>query len=138
MGNPVQLPNISLDNVKFDDEQPKEKKEGFDLKNYLNVRLGEGEEEKTVIIRLLPMDLKTGSPFVKIHTHNVKVPQEMVKPGEKPYKSYICLSKTKDIDHEKYGTRCPFCEMNRAAYNESTKETDPVKKKELQDVSFLI
>ena len=136
MGNPVQLPNISLDNVKFDDEQPKEKKEGFDLKNYLNVRLGEGEEEKTVIIRLLPMDLKTGSPFVKIHTHNVKVPQEMVKPGEKPYKSYICLSKTKDIDHEKYGTRCPFCEMNRAAYNESTKETDPVKKKELQDVSL--
>lgn len=136
MGNLIDLPNISLDSVVSENETPKPKKNGFDVKNYLNVRLSEGEEEKTLTIRLLPMDLKTGSPFKKIQVHNVKVPSEMVKPGEKPYKSYICLKKTEGIDHEKYGTRCPFCEMNYAAYLESTKETDAVKKKALQDTSF--
>ena len=136
MGNYVELPNINPEAITFEDETPKPIIEGFNTKNYLNVRLDDGETEKVLIIRLLPMDLKTGSPFVKIHTHNVKVPQEMVKPGEKPYKSYICLSKTKDIDHEKFGSNCPFCEMNYAAYKESTKETDPVKKKEFQDISL--
>lgn len=137
MGNLIDLPNISLDSVvneKNDEQKPK--KEGFDVKNYLNVRLSDGEEQKTLTIRLLPMDLENGSPFAKIHIHNVKVPQEMVKPGEKPYKSYICLNKTEGIDHEKYGTKCPFCEMNYAAYLESTKETDPVKKKALQEASL--
>lgn len=136
MGNLISLPNISLDSVITENEEPKQKKEGFDLKNYLNVRLADGEEEKTLTIRLLPMDLETGNPFVKIHIHNVKVPHDMVKPGEKPFKSYICLSKTEGIDHDKYGTKCPFCEMNHVAYMESTKETDPVKKKALQDESI--
>lgn len=136
MGNLIDLPNISLDSVVTENEEPKPKKDGFDVKNYLNVRLAEGEKEKTLTIRLLPMDLETGSPFAKIHVHNVKVPQEMVKPGEKNYKSYICLNKTVGIDHEKYGTKCPFCDMNYAAYLESTKETDPIKKKALQDASI--
>jgi len=136
MGNLITLPNISLDSVVNENEEPKPKKDGFDVKNYLNVRLAEGEDEKTLTIRLLPMDLETGSPFAKIHVHNVKVPQEMVKPGEKPYKTYICLNKTEGIDHERFGTKCPFCEMNYAAYLESTKETDPVKKKALQDASL--
>ena len=137
MGNLIELPNISLDSVVNEKtEEQKPKKEGFDVKNYLNVRLSEGEDQKTLTIRLLPMDLKTGSPFAKIHIHNVKVPQEMVKPGEKPYKSYICLNKTEGIDHEKYGNKCPFCEMNYTAYLESTKETDPAKKKALQEASL--
>jgi hypothetical protein len=71
------------------------------------------------------MDLSTGNPFVIVHTHNGKVPASMVKPGEKPNKSYICLAKNADINHEKFGNKCPFCELNREAYNESTKTTDP-------------
>ena len=137
MGNLIDLPNISLDSVVNEkNNEQKPKKEGFDVKNYLNVRLSEGEDQKTLTIRLLPMDLETGRPFAKIHIHNVKVPQDMVKPGEKPYKSYICLNKTEGIDHEKYGTKCPFCEMNYAAYLESTKESDPIKKKALQEASL--
>jgi len=136
MGNLITLPNISLDSVVNENETPRPKKDGFDVKNYLNVRLAEGEEEKTLTIRLLPMDLNTGNPFAKIHVHNVKVPQEMVKPGEKPYKTYICLKNSDGVDHERFGTKCPFCEMNYAAYLESTKETDPVKKKALQDASL--
>lgn len=135
MGN--LLPNIKSSAIVFEDEVRKPSaSEGFNVKNYLNVRLEDGQTEKELIIRLLPMDLETGSPFVKIHTHNVNVPKEMVNPGQKPYKNYICLAKTKDIDHEKFGAKCPFCEMNRAAYTESTTETDPTKKKNLQEISL--
>jgi hypothetical protein len=80
--------------------------------------------------------LETGNPFVIIHTHNVKVPQDMVKPGEKPYKTYICLSKTADIDHERFGSKCPFCEINYKAYKESEKQTDPLMKKNYQEISL--
>lgn len=126
MGNLVEIPNITFSSLVVENNKTSEKKTGtFDVKNYLNTRLNDGEEEKTITIRLLPMDLKTGNPFVIVHTHNVKVPTGLVKPGEKPYKSYICLAKNADINHEKYGTRCPFCEINREAYLESTKQTDP-------------
>lgn len=138
MGNLIELPNITFDSLVVENQnKPIEKKaSAFDAKNYLNTRLSDGETEKTLTIRLLPMDLKTGNPFVIIHTHNVKVPQSLVKPGEKPFKTYICLSKTADIDHEKFGHNCPFCELNKKAYNESTKTTDPVIKKNYQDISL--
>ena len=137
MGNEIKLPNINLDAIVLDEEQKPEKKENsFDAKNYLNVKLANGESEKTLTIRLLPMDLETGNPFAKLHVHNVKVPQEMVEAGKKPYKNYICLAKTEGVDHEKYGNKCPFCELNRASYLESVNETDPVKKKALQDISI--
>lgn len=137
MGNLINLPNISLSSLVLETNKSQEKKAGmFDAKNYLNTRLADGEDEKTITIRLLPMDLETGNPFVIVHTHNVKVPSTMVKPGEKPYKSYICLAKNADINHEKFGTKCPFCELNRAAYNESTKATDPQQKKSYQEISL--
>lgn len=137
MGELIDLPNITPDSIVFDEGQSEKlvKTSKFDEKNYLNVRLKKGETEKTITIRLLPMDLKTGNPFQKIYIHNVKVPADMVNPGDKPYKSYICLAKNKDINHEKFGDNCPYCELNRAAYLESTKTDDPIKKKELQKLS---
>jgi hypothetical protein len=137
MGNFVDLPNIALDSFVIEGSKTSDKKNGvFDAKNYLNTRLADGEEEKTITIRLLPMDLKTGNPFVIVHTHNVKVPSTMVKPGEKPYKSYICLAKNADINHEKFGNKCPFCEINREAYLESTKLTDPQQIESYRKVSL--
>ena len=137
MGNVVNLPNINLDSVIIADESNNHSKKAkaFDEKNYLNVRLDEanGEKTKTLTIRLLPMDLETGNPFVKVHMHNVRVPKEVSKSG---YKSYICLAKNKDIDHETYGNKCPFCELNQNAYKEAEKETDPIKKKSFQDISI--
>jgi len=136
MGNTNDLPNITPQSIVYE-ETPKEKiHSNFDVKNYLNVKLGPNEEEKTLTIRLLPMDLKTGNPFARVHVHNVKVPQEMVKPGDKPYKSFICLKKNKDIDHEKFGTKCPYCELNYTAYQESTNTDDPAKKKMYQKISL--
>ena len=138
MGNLINLPNITFDSLVVEGQKKtaEKKTNTFDAKNYLNTRLSDGEKEKTLTIRLLPMDLETGNPFVIIHTHNVKVPQDMVKPGEKPYKTYICLSKTADIDHERFGSKCPFCEINYKAYKESEKQTDPLMKKNYQEISI--
>lgn len=137
MNNLIDLPNITPDSIVMDNPQEERpvKKSNFDVKNYLNVKLKNGEAEKTLTIRLLPMDLKTGNPFQKVYVHNVRVPKELVNPGDSPYKSYICLSKNTDINHDKFGHNCPYCELNRAAYLESTKTNDPVAKKELQKVS---
>lgn len=137
MGNLINLPNITPESivVRNDSSSNETRTNTFNEKNYLNVRLDEknGEKSKTLTIRLLPMDLETGNPFVMVHMHNVRVPKEVSASG---YKSYLCLSKNKDIDHEKYGNKCPFCELNKTAYEESVKETDPIKKKNFQDISL--
>ena len=93
-----------------------------------------GEKKKELKIRLLPNPSEQGfSPFIKVHTHNLsKLPKEISESG---FKNYICLEKS-NIDHEKYGKKCPFCELQREAYNESTKTDDAAKKKSLQELSI--
>jgi len=138
MGNLVNLPNITPESLVEEESKqnstPQNSK--FSTQNYLNTRIEEGQTKKTVTIRLLPMDLKTGNPFVKVHMHNVKVPKELVADGAKPFKSYLCLSKNADIDHERFGHKCPFCEINKNAYDNSTKATDPLEKKNWQEISL--
>lgn len=139
MGNLITLPNINPESFIFDGNNSNStKKNNFSLKNYLDLSLPEGVSEKTVTIRLLPMDLETGNPFVKIHVHNVKVPKELVRENQKPYKDYICLSKTRDIDHDRYGHNCPFCEARAKANEEARKTTDPVQKKEWEELAFSL
>ena len=111
-------------------------KTNFNAKNYLNTQLEDGEESRKITIRLLPMDLKTGNPFLKIKTHKVIVPEEISKKGNKYGKYYFCLAKNDEIDHEKFGTKCPFCELNKKAYEAQLKETDPIKKEELKKISL--
>lgn len=129
MGRLIDLPNISMDSLEFDvrGNSDGDSKRNDYAKNYLDTRVRDGEKEKTVTIRLLPIDLETGSPFVLVHTHNVRVPKEIAKGAERPFKTYMCLSKNRDIDHEKYGNKCPFCELNSKAYEEfqALKPTDP-------------
>ena len=132
MGNLLDLPNINPASFMNNGDTTTPKGNGnFNSKNYLNVRLEEGQTQRTITIRLLPMDLTTGNPFVKVHVHNVKVPKELASNPEKPYKDFICLRKNNDIDHGTFGNKCPFCEENNRAYEESKQETDPVKKKDL-------
>ncbi len=121
-------------NLTGDNNQNEQKKtSNFDGKNYLNVKLENGADSKKLIIRLLPINVETGDVFAKVHTHNVSVPTEVSQNG---FKSYICLSRNKDIDHETYGSKCPFCEINKQKYDESLNETDPDKKKALQMISI--
>lgn len=109
----------------------------FSEKNYLNTRLAPGETKKEIRIRLLPMD-ETGNPFKKVHMHKIKVPKEVTENGPIYGKDYVCLSKNKDIDHDRFGYKCPLCELNKIAYDNMVKETDPVKKELLkkQSLSF--
>ena len=117
MGNVVNIPNVN-----------------FDAKNYLDTRLKKGELKKEIKIRLLPNPNEPGySPFIKVQTHTLsKLPEAISKSG---FKSYICLENS-NVDAEKFGKKCPFCELRRTAYNESVKETDPAKKKALQELSI--
>ena len=139
MGNRVNLPNIDPEMVEKINLNQLEKRETkrestFDTKNYLNVRLDKekGETKKEITIRLLPINIETGYPFVKAHFHTIRVNKAIFNTE---WKSYVCLSQNKDIDHERFGTRCPLCELNYQAYKLSEKETDPAKKKALQELS---
>lgn len=130
--------NLAENKEKLNKENEDANKKSDYKKNYLNVTLNDGEKEKTLTIRLLPMDLdpqsKTyGTPFVHVYSHNVKVPKEISKSG---YKTYLCLAKTNGIDHSKFGYKCPFCEINKAAYDEgSQKEKGSIEQKELYKLS---
>lgn len=107
--------NIALDAM--DDGEKEQKKPNgnstFDAKNYLNVKLKRGENSKELRIRLLPIDKDSTTPFKTIHMHTIQVPPEI---SQTTWKSYVCLSRTEDIDHDTLGNKCPFCEMNHQAY----------------------
>lgn len=104
----------------------------FDSKNYLDTKIPAGKSEKSLTIRLLPYP-DTNSPFLHVHMHNMKVPTEISESG---FKSYVCIKKSDGFDKANYGGRCPFCELNQSAYNDFTKETDPVKKDYFKKLSL--
>lgn len=137
MGNVIDLPNITFESlIDIDSKESKKKTSDFDVKNYLNTRLENGQKERKTSFRLLPMDLTTGNPFLLIHTHTVDVPVGMRKnPKVKEKKQYICLSKN-NLDKSKYGDKCPFCELNKSAYDQSVLATNPQEKKMLQEISI--
>ena len=105
-------------NIGFGNEEDEERKPrkpfgvGFDEKNYLDVKLKSTETEKVKKIRLLPFDGESNTPFKIIKMHNIRVPKEI---SESTWKSYVCLQQD-DVDHEKYGDKCPFCELNHLYY----------------------
>lgn len=138
MGNIINLPNVTVDSVVVSNTttRPVEaKRSTFDEKNYLNVNLDESKNEttKTIYFRPIPFINEDGSVKLceLIHTHNVKVPAE-VSPNL--FKNYVCLSLTESINHEKYGTKCPFCEIAEIANKNQWSETDPAKKKEYREI----
>ena len=106
--------NITPDVMEEETAERKPNYTAFDAKNYLNTKLKDGENEKTLRIRILPVDKDTNSPFKKVIMHYVKVQPELAQNGSK---GYVCLHHQDDIDHDQFGNDCPFCEMNQLAYN---------------------
>ena len=121
MGNVVNIPNVNFDELVQIEQNQYVKKEqkttNFDAKNYLDTRLKKGKLKKEIKIRLLPNPNEPGfSPFIKVQTHTLsKLPEAISKSG---FKSYICLENS-NVDAEKFGKKCPFCELRRTAYEES-------------------
>lgn len=100
------------------------KTQNFDLKNYLNIKLGKDESMKKIVIRLLPISKDNMTNFVEVYTHMVKI--------DGKWKSFICLEKTEQIDHEKLGNKCPFCELNQQFWVEWRNADNETKKKVYQ------
>lgn len=135
MGNVI---NISADSVKafIENQSPKRGSNTvFNSKNYLDTRLAEGQDSRTTAIRILPISATEPTPFTEpVHFHTVRVPKEVSPSG---WKSYLCLGKKNGtINHDKYGYKCPFCEINKAAFDKMTEATDPLEKKNWKDTSL--
>lgn len=117
--------NISLEAMEENDDvkKPNSFASKFDAKNYLNVKLSPTEDSKELRIRLLPIDKDSNVAFKEAHMHTIMLNEAQVKaftPANgkvSKWKSYICLEKEDDVDHSVYGKKCPFCELQRDAYN---------------------
>lgn len=129
--------NIDSDAVReqYEKEQVVEKprKTQFDTKNYLQARLDENEQTKTLTIRLLPFSPKGGSPFFKVHMHTVRVNKEVSPRG---WKTFVCPTKNKK-DGQVMGERCPFCDLSAKAKELKFKSLDEPTKKKYGDIEFM-
>lgn len=110
-----------------DDYQPKKPKAAFDVKNYLNTKLKDGENGKTLKIRLLPFSPEGGTPFKKVWIHSIRVNKEVASSG---WKMLPCPHK-----NEKNGP-CPICEVSKSAREMQRNAVDASEKKKYGDVAF--
>ena len=108
---------------------PKKKTE-FNVKNYLQARLGSDETTKKITIRLLPFSPEGGSPFKKVHMHTVKVNKEVTSSG---WKTFVCPEKN-DLDDKH---KCPFCETSEEAKRLRFASNSEIEKKKYGDIEFL-
>lgn len=127
-------PSITLESMDYASkmiEKKNEQKTPFDATNYLNTTLSPSEKEKTLTIRLLPVDSKKNQPFEVVHMHRVKLNPEQAAALGMEWKSYTCLRHPdNDIDHSVYGDECPFCQLYKQAYkNVENAKTEEEKKR---------
>ena len=128
--------NIDDDAVKnqYEQEQKQpQKKTKFDTKNYLQARLAENEDTKTLTIRLLPFSPEGGSPFKKVFMHTVKVNKGVSPSG---WKTFVCPTHNKK-DGSVMGDKCPFCETSAKAKELKSKSLDEPTKNKYGDIEFL-
>lgn len=98
------------------------KKFEFNEKNYLNTRLNKGETSRQIKIRVLPVSADNMNAFLTLHTHSLKVNQEISKTG---FKQFICLNDENAKDER----GCPLCNKCQEMINESNGISDPVERK---------
>ena len=104
------------------------KKNSFDIKNYLNVRLRPNEAARKVVIRILPFEPNSSELFHKVYMHQVKVNKEISESG---WKNFVCPSGN-DL-----GGECPFCKLSEEARaRKLSPDTPASEKKYLDEVSF--
>ena len=96
------------------DSQQNKKKLEFDEKNYLNLRLNKGETTRKVTVRILPVSADDPNTFLILHTHSMKVSNEISKSG---YKSFICLNEERLESHD--GRGCPLCQKSAELVKQS-------------------
>lgn len=126
--------NVSIDAIEKQKKELLEKdknqsvrKVEFNEKNYLNVRLKNGESVKKIKIRILPITPTNPTPFLVLKTHSLKVDSAISRSG---YKSFICLDDP-HLDQDSNKGKCPLCAKADELFAESKKETNEVVRKTL-------
>lgn len=112
-------------------QEAKQKKFGnfeFNENHYLNTRLSKEEQEREIVIRLLPFSEQEPSPFKKVHVHSVKMTTEN---GEKIWKKFMCPIGMGKAD------KCPFCETAAEARKLKFAEKDENVRKKYNEVEFM-
>lgn len=95
----------------------------FDVKNYLNTKLDQGQSEKKLTVRIIKLTPDSETPFKQIFTHYV--------PATK--KTYICLKHTRDLPGDDKDGNCPFCDVREQAEKEQ-KTANDIEWKKLKDI----
>lgn len=127
-------PDFEFDDITYqtlNTSVKKTEKSAFDTRNYLDFTIPEGQTQKEITIRLLPISINDGKPefFKIVHLHNISVNKEL-NPNKSGKKAYMCLdAKNVGINHEVYGSKCPVCEAQQELWKQWHDETDEAKKK---------
>lgn len=106
-----------------------QKKTDFDAKNYLDTKLADGENERTITIRILPVSNEDGNFRIAVKTHSLKVNKRVAHSG---FKSFMCLNDPQVPNYSK-DIKCPICAKSQYYFDEAKKlrETDSEKSKKL-------
>lgn len=106
-----------------------QKKNDFDAKNYLDTKLADGQNERTITVRILPVSNEDGNFRIAVKTHNLKVSRRIAQSG---FKSFLCLDDPQ-VPSYNPSVRCPICEKAQYYFDEAKKcrETDKEKSKKL-------
>ena len=121
--------NITADSVMTQREEQivKRTQNTFNEKNYLQARLGANEDSKEIAIRLLPFTEEGGTPFHKIHMHQVRVNKEVSASG---WKRFPCPIKNE------ISTKCPFCETAQQARSMKKSTISEVERKKYEEIEL--
>lgn len=124
--------NVSGSAVEESMDKPQktaQKKNDFDTKNYLDTKLADGQNERTITVRILPVSNEDGNFRIAVKTHNLKVNRRIAQSG---FKSFLCLDDPQ-VPNYNPSIRCPICEKSQYYFEEAKKcrETDKEKSKKL-------
>jgi hypothetical protein len=113
--------------------QPQQQKKAFDAKNYLNTRLADNEQKRTVNIRIvLTEDIDGKKKFaIPVNIHSLKLSlnqNRQNKVAKGGYKSFICLN-DHHVKDDIGQNGCPLCQKKLKIFEEANSVDDVNEKK---------
>ena len=113
--------------------QPQQQKKAFDAKNYLNTRLADNEQKRTVNIRIvLTEDIDGKKKFaIPVNIHSLKLSlnqNRQNKVAKGGYKSFICLN-DHHVKDDLGQNGCPLCQKKLKIFEEANNVDDVNEKK---------
>lgn len=113
--------------------QPQQQKKAFDAKNYLNTRLADNEQKRTINIRIvLTEDIDGKKKFaIPVNIHSLKLSlnqNRQNKVAKGGYKSFICLN-DHHVKDDLGQNGCPLCQKKFKIFEEANKVEDVNEKK---------